>query len=166
MTSSAGPARPVIVCYDGSRAAVEALDFTVSIIPSAPVIVVAVWHEVTEEMASSGTAPPAGDPVEANRQAHRAARDAAREGKERAEAAGLEAEALVVESHGPAWRAIEAVAHERNAMLIACGTGRSGIKTVLPGEVSVALVQHASRPVLVVPTGKAAAERRHQAERD
>ena len=36
----------------------------------------------------------------------------------------------------------------------------------MPGEVAIALVQHASRPVLVVPTSKAAAERRKAAERD
>jgi nucleotide-binding universal stress UspA family protein len=159
-------ARPVIVCYDGSAASIEALQCAATVVPSAPVIIVTVWRELTEEMMSSGAAPPAGDPVEANVQAHRAARETAREGAERARAAGLTAEPLVVRTTGPIWRAIENVAVERDAMLIACGTARSGIKTVMPGDVAIALVQHASRPVLVVPTGKAAAERRRHAEGD
>jgi nucleotide-binding universal stress UspA family protein len=156
----------VIICYDGSIAAVEALEYTACVFRSLPVIVVCVWRAVTEELAASGTAPPAGDPAEADEQAHRAAKAAAREGAERAKTAGLQARALVVEADGPIWKAIETVAHELDALLIACGTGRSGINTVLPGDLANALVQHASRPVLVVPTRKAAAERRHQVEKD
>ena len=159
-------ARPVIVCYDGSRASIEALDYVAEVLASAPLLVVTVWRELTEEMLSSGAAPPAGDPVEVNVQSRRAAREAAQEGAERARAAGLKAEPLVVETTGPIWKAIERVAHERDAALIVCGTGRSGLKTVMPGEVAIALVQHASRPVLVVPTSRAAAERRKAAERN
>jgi nucleotide-binding universal stress UspA family protein len=159
-------ARPVIVCYDGSRASVEALDYTVAVLPSAPVIVVTVWREITEEMLASGAVPPAGDPVEVNVQTRRAAKEAADAGAKRARAAGLDAEPRVVKAVGSIWRAIEAVAHERDALLIVCGTARSGLKTVMPGDVAVALVLHASKPVLVVPTSKAAAERRKAAERD
>ena len=159
-------ARPVIVCYDGSRASSEALGYTAQVVPSAPMLVVTVWREIDEEMLSSGAAPPAGDPVEVNVQTRRAAQEAARTGAERARAAGLDAEPLVVKTGGAIWKAIEAVAHERNALLIVCGTGRSGLKTVMPGDVAIALVQHASKPVLVVPTSKAAAERRKALERD
>lgn len=159
------PSRPVILCYDGSTAAVEALEYVASVFPSLPVIVVSVWRAVTEELVTSGTAPPAGDPVEANEQAHRAAKAAAREVVERAQAAGMNARALVIEADGPIWKAIETVADERDALLIACGTGRSGIKTVLPGDLASALVQHASRALLVVPTRKAAAARRQQLEK-
>jgi nucleotide-binding universal stress UspA family protein len=158
--------RPVIVCYDGSRAAVEALGYAAALLGSAPVIIVTAWRELTEEMLASGAAPPAGDPTTVNDQAARAAREAAQEGTERAQAAGVKAEALVVKTGGPIWKAIEAAADTRDALLIVCGTARSGIKTVMPGDVAVALVQHASRPVLVVPTSKAAAERRRHAERD
>ena len=159
-------ARPILVCYDGSKASIEALDYVAALLPSVPVLVVTVWRELTEEMLSSGTAPPVGDPVDVNVQSRRAAREAAEDGAERARAAGLEAEPLVVEATGPIWKAIENVAHKRNAALIVCGTGRSGFKTVMPGEVAIALVQHASKPVLVVPTSKAATERRQAAERD
>jgi nucleotide-binding universal stress UspA family protein len=157
--------RPAVICYDGSRAAVEALEFTASVLPSAPAIVVAVWREITEERLATGAAPPAGDPVEANRVGHRAALEAAREGAKRANAAGLDAQPLVIKATGPIWRAIETVAHARDALLIACGTERSGLRTVMPGDLAVALVQHSSRPVLARPAGKAATERRKQLER-
>jgi nucleotide-binding universal stress UspA family protein len=159
-------ARPTIVCYDGSRASSEALDYVAELLPSAPVLVVTVWREIDEEMLSSGAAPPAGDPAEVNVQTRRAAHEAAHAGAERARAAGLIAEPLVVKTSGPIWKAVEAVAQERDALLIVCGTGRSGLKTVMPGDVAIALVQHASKPVLVVPTSKAAAERRKSFERD
>ena len=159
-------ARPAIVCYDGSKASVEALEYTAEVVPSAPVLVVTVWREIDEEMLSSGAAPPAGDPAEVNVQTRRAAHEAARGGAERARAAGLDAEPLVVKTSGPIWKAIEAVAQERDALLVVCGTGRSGLKTVMPGDVAISLVQHASKPVLVVPTSKAAAERQKALERD
>jgi nucleotide-binding universal stress UspA family protein len=161
------PARPVIVSYDGSSTAIEALDFTAAVLPGARVLIVSVWRRITEEaIASGGLAPPAGDPAEANAQALRAATQAARDGAARAKTAGLEGEPLVLETTTPVWKAIEEVAYAEDALLIVCGTKRSGIKTVLPGDLANALVQHASRAVLVVPSGKAAAERRKQVERD
>jgi nucleotide-binding universal stress UspA family protein len=168
MTSTGGEdqSRPVLICYDGSRAAVEALEYTASVLRSARALVVTVWRDILEEAATTGTRPPAGDLVEATRHGRRAATEAAREGAERAKKAGIDAEPLAVEAVGPMWRAIEAVAHNHDALLIACGTTRSGIKTVLPGDLAEALVQHASRPVLAVPTRKAAAERRQQLEKD
>jgi nucleotide-binding universal stress UspA family protein len=153
------------MCYDGSSAAVEALEYTASVLPFARAIVVTVWREIPEEAASAGTRPPAGDLVEATQHGRRAATQAAREGAERAKKAGIDAEPLVVEAVGPMWRAIEAVAHERDALLIVCATTRSGIKTVLPGDLAEELVQHASRAVLAVPWRKTAAERRRQLEK-
>jgi nucleotide-binding universal stress UspA family protein len=158
-------ARPVIVCYDGSTAAIEALDHAASVFSSAPALIVTVWRELTEEMLSSGAAPPAGDPVVVNLETKEAARETAMTGVQRARAAGLDAEPVVVRTTGYIWKAIERVAEERDALTIVCGTDRSGIKTVMPGDVAVALVLYAGKPVLVVPTHKAAAERRRHAER-
>lgn len=159
-------ARPVIVCYDGSTAAIEALDYAATVFPSASALVVTVWRELTEEMLASGAAPPAGDPVEVNAEMQEVARETADAGTKRARAAGLKAEPVVVRTAGYIWKAIELVAEQRDALMIVCGTGRSGIKTVMPGDVAVALVLYASRPVLVVPTRRAAAERHRHVERD
>jgi nucleotide-binding universal stress UspA family protein len=159
-------ARPVIVCFDGSSAASEALRYATSVLSSTPLLILTVWRELTEEMISSGAAPPPGDPTAVNNQAREAAHEAARAGVELARGAGLPAEQLVVRTTGAIWRAIEAVAEERDALMLVCGTARSGLKTVMPGDTAVALVQHASRPTLVVPTSKSASERRRHAERD
>src|SRR5690349_6961926 len=99
--------RPVIVCYDGSIASTEALEYTAEVVPSSLVLIVTVWREIDEEMLSSGAAPPAGDPVEVNVQTARAAQEAARSGAERARAARMNAEPLVIKTSGPTWRAIE-----------------------------------------------------------
>jgi len=93
------------------------------------------------------------------------AKETAAAGAKRARAAGLDAEPLVVRTTGYIWKAIEQVAEQRDALMIVCGTARSGIKTAMPGDVAVALVLYASKPVLVVPTSKAAAERRRHVER-
>ena len=159
-------ARPVIVCYDGSTAATEALDYAATACPSASALVVTVWRELTEEMLASGAAPPAGDPVQVNAEMQEMATETAAAGAKRARAAGLDAEPLVVRTTGYIWKAIEQVAEQRNALMIVCGTARSGIKTAMPGDVAVALVLYASKPVLVVPTSKAATERRRHVERD
>jgi nucleotide-binding universal stress UspA family protein len=66
---------------------------------------------------------------------------------------------MLVETTGPVWEAIEEAATEQDARLIVCGTDRSGLRTALPGSVAAALVDHASRPVLVRPSSEAAAER-------
>ena len=67
---------------------------------------------------------------------------------------------LVVMAYGRTWEAIEGVVESRDAELVACGTSRSGLKGELPGNLADSLVERCSRPVLVVPSPKAAAERR------
>jgi nucleotide-binding universal stress UspA family protein len=64
-----------------------------------------------------------------------------------------------VEADRPLWETVELIAAENDAKLIVCGTGRSGMKAALPGNLAGALVNHASRPLLVVPSARAAAQR-------
>jgi nucleotide-binding universal stress UspA family protein len=166
-TSDTRPAKPVIICYDGSPEATEAVDYVAALFPGGSAVIVSVWKPVIEEVvAPSALAPPVADPVEARQSTRRAAIEAARDGVRRAESAGLSAESIVIETTGPMWKAIEDVASTHDALLIACGTRRSGMKSALPGNLANALVQHASRPVLIVPSGKAAAERRREAQKE
>jgi nucleotide-binding universal stress UspA family protein len=159
-------AKPVIICYDGSKDGVEAVAFAAALLPGAPAIVVTVWKPIVEEMLTGpGATPPISDPVDANERARRAASDLAREGARRASEAGLEAEPLAIATTDAFWKEIEEAAHERDARLIVCGTSRSGVSYALPGSLASALVQHASRPVLVVPSAKTAVERRRDFER-
>jgi nucleotide-binding universal stress UspA family protein len=139
---------PIIICYDGSDEAIDAVAFAATVFPGAAAMVVTVWKLIVEEqLAGPGAAPPISDPVEANERARTAARSLAREGAQRASDAGLEAEPVAIE-------------------LVVCGTGRSGVMYALPGSLASSLVQHVSRPVLVVPSAEAAEKRRREFEKE
>jgi nucleotide-binding universal stress UspA family protein len=160
-------AAPIVICFDGSHEATETITFVAGLVPGAPVLVVTVWKPIIEEaLAGAGTAPPIADPAEANQRAARAAKQLASDGARRATEAGLQAQARAVKASDAVWKAIEETAREVSARLIACGTTRSGLMYALPGSVANALVQQAARPVLVVPSGKAQAERRRRFEKD
>ena len=158
-TREADAAQPVMLCYDGSEEAAEAITYAGRLLSGWAAVVVSAWKPIIEEELSAATKPPVGDPVEANERQRKAAVQFANQGVRLASSAGFEAEPLVVEADGPLWEAIEIVAEERNATLVVCGTRRSGVKAALPTNLSTALVTHASRPVLVVPSAKAATER-------
>ena len=152
---------PVVICYDGSAESADALAYAAALLPGARAVVLTVWKPIVEEALSPATTPPVADPVEANTSRQRAAAQVAADGARRASQAGLDAEPLAITATGPLWEAVELVAEERDARLIVCGTSRSGIKSTLPGNLAGALVDHAGHPVLVVPSAKAMAERRH-----
>jgi nucleotide-binding universal stress UspA family protein len=157
----------ILICYDGSPESVDAVGYAARLVPGARAVVVTVWKPIVEELlAGPPDAPPISDPAEANERQHRTAVDIARDGSRRASQAGLEPESLVLKATGPLWEAIEKAAGERDAQLIVCGTSRSGVKSALPGNLASALVHHSSHPVLVVPSAKAAAERRRTTEKD
>jgi nucleotide-binding universal stress UspA family protein len=156
--------RPVVVCYDGSDEADNALRYAAALLPGARAVIVAVAESIREQALTPAGRPPPSDLVEVREAPRLAAEDLAAEGERRARTAGLRPEAHPVVASGATWQAIEAVATEHDALLVVCGTRRSGIRTALPGSLARALVSHLSRPVLVVPSEKAAAERRHDAE--
>jgi nucleotide-binding universal stress UspA family protein len=151
---------PLILCYDGSAEAADAIAYAGKLMPGSPAVVVTVWKAIIEEALSTAMTPPVADPVEANTRGQESAEQIVAQGVQLAQDAGLQAEPLVVGADGPLWEAVELVAEDLGARLIACGTRRSGVKAALPpGNLASALVTHASRPVLVVPSAKAAAER-------
>lgn len=150
---------PVILCYDGSKEAADAISYAGNLLPGWPATVVTAWEPVIEEALSTGMTRPTADPSEVNQREQESAGQAAAHGARLASQAGLQAQPLVVEADGPLWMAIELAAEDSNARLIVCGTRRSGVKAALPGNLATALVNHASRPVLVVPSAKAATER-------
>ncbi len=150
---------PVLLCYDGSPEAAEAIAHAGALLRGRPAIVVSAWKEILEETLSTAMTPPVADLVDANKRERESAEQFATQGVRLAERAGFRAQRLVVKADGPLWEAIELVAEEHDAKLVVCGTGRSGIKAALPGNLASALVNHASRPLLVVPSARAAAQR-------
>jgi nucleotide-binding universal stress UspA family protein len=165
--TATGRDAPVIICYDGSPEAADAIAYAADLVPGARAIVITAWKPIIEELlAGPPETPPISDPVDANERQHRNAVGLARDGARRASAAGLAAEPLVVKAPNAVWEAVEEAAAEVHARLIVCGTSRSGMKSARPGTLASALVQHSSRPVLVVPSAKAAAERRKAFEKE
>jgi nucleotide-binding universal stress UspA family protein len=139
------------------------VNLAAELFPGARALIVTIWTAVAEEALSPAARPPAADFSEANESQELAARELAKQGARRASAAGLDAEPLAVQAPGPIWVAIEALAERRDASLIVCGTRRSGLRSALPGNLATALVNNASRPVLVVPSAKARGERLREA---
>jgi nucleotide-binding universal stress UspA family protein len=157
----------ILICFDGSPESAEAVGYAARLVPGARAVVVTVWKPIIEELlAGPPEAPPIADPEEANERQHRTAVGLARTGTRLGAEAGLEATPLVLKATGALWEAIEKAADEHDAELIVCGTSRSGVKSALPGNLASTLVHHSSRPVLVVPSAKAAAERRRTTEKE
>jgi nucleotide-binding universal stress UspA family protein len=154
----------LIICYDGSEEARDALNFAAELFPGARALIVTIWMPVAEEALSPAARPPAADLSETNESQERAARELAKEGARRASAGGLVAEPLALHATGPIWLAIDALAEGQDARLIVCGTRRSGLRSALPGNLATALVSNASRAVLVVPSAKARGERLREAQ--
>jgi nucleotide-binding universal stress UspA family protein len=156
------PSGPVVICYDGSKHAAEAIDAAAMVLRRATAVVVSVWTPVREALlaVSLGPAPAISDPADGDERQRRAAEELAAEGAQRATAAGLDARPLAVRGGARVWEAIEATAEKLGAPLIVCGTRRTGPVSALLDTVPGALVNHAARAVMVIPSAAAAAERR------
>jgi nucleotide-binding universal stress UspA family protein len=75
----------------------------------------------------------------------------AEEGVRLAREAGLEAEPLAIKAAGPVWKTIVETADAQEAAAIVMGSrGLTGVRSMLLGSVSSAVVHHADRPTLVV----------------
>jgi nucleotide-binding universal stress UspA family protein len=151
----------VIICYDGTRPATDALVTAAELLPGATAIVVTVWKPILEAIlaVTLGPAPPISDPADADERQRRAAVTISRDGARLASEAGLKAEPLPVKASGAVWETVEKIAREKDARLVVCGAGRTGVKSALLDTVPTALVHRGSRPALVVPSTQAASER-------
>ncbi len=86
----------------------------------------------------------------------------ATDGAERATAGGLRAQPRTASGHGGVAEAILLVAADLDADVVILGTrGLGAMKSFLLGSVSHAVIQHADRAVLVVPSS-VLADQRHR----
>jgi nucleotide-binding universal stress UspA family protein len=150
-TSPAGG--PLLVCYDGSDAAALAIEQAGLLFGGRQALVVTVWPQtVLGSLAWSGATAGMGSFVEVDRAAAEAARRVAREGVRLAQHAGLDAEPVAVEATGAVWETILELADRHDVATIVMGSrGLTGVRSMLLGSVSSAIVRRAGRPTLVVP---------------
>ena len=63
----------------------------------------------------------------------------------------MEAEPVAVKAAGPVWKTIVEIAERHDAATIVMGSrGLTGLRAMLLGSVSSAVVHHADRPTLIV----------------
>jgi nucleotide-binding universal stress UspA family protein len=154
----------ILLCYDGSEDAGAAVVRAAELMPDQPAIVLSVWEGLAELLARSGGAFGGGaagiDFEQIDAASERAGLARAQEGVERARRAGLTAEPRVRRRGATIWETIVEEAEAADVSAIVMGTrGFTGLKSVLLGSVSHAVLQHADRPVVVVPSPEIAAKR-------
>ena len=145
--------RPMLICYDGSEDAKHAIERAATLVGRGrQAVVVTVWQLIadTGSMVWSDVANMS-DFVELDRAASAGGNRLADEGARIARAAGIEAEPIAVKATGPVWRTIVEVADDNDAAVIVIGSrGHTGIRSLLLGSVSNAVVHHAHQPTLVI----------------
>ena len=161
----------ILICYDGSTDSQAAIDVVAALMPASETTVLTIWETLLETMTRNGSLG-AGlgmvgneDDAGADAAIRRAARQTAAQGAERASAAGLDAQPRVATRNGDMVVAILTTATELDAELIVLGTrGLGGLKSLVMGSVSRALLHHSDKPVLVVPSDRLIQERQRWAE--
>jgi nucleotide-binding universal stress UspA family protein len=152
------PDGPVVIAFDGSPAARQAVTDAAALLGRRRTLVVTVWEA---GLAYAAAAPPPdvsmapiADPslaVEVDRELRARAERLAGEGAEMARSLGLDAEPLAVPDAGDAARTIVDVARDHRAAAIVVGSrGLSGLRARLEGSTSKGVLKDAQCPVLVV----------------
>jgi nucleotide-binding universal stress UspA family protein len=143
---------PLLVCYDGSEDARHAIQRAGELFANRRALVVTVWQP-TVAPGSLGFSEGAGmvDFVQLDRAAAEDGARVAEEGVRIAQEAGLRAEPIAVEAAGPVWKTILEIADREVAATIVMGSrGLTGLRAMLLGSVSSAVVHHADRPTLII----------------
>ena len=152
----------ILIAYDGSPDAKEAIKRAGELMRGRPAAVVTVWEQFEDMVTRVGAAMPIGavDYADADRSYEGQARRRAEEGAKLARDAGLKAQARICLRSGSIAETILGEAGDLGAEAIVLGTrGLTGLKSLLLGSVSHAVLQHTDRPVIVVPSPEVAAAR-------
>lgn len=146
---------PVLIAYDGSRSANDAVDAAARLFAGTPAVVVTVWYSARRAAGAARIALTQDIIDEAVRnldaEAEAEAAEVAREGGERARAAGLVASTRTMRADPSVWSSIVDAAEEEDAAAVVVGSrGLSTVRSALLGSVSNGVVHQCQRPVLVV----------------
>lgn len=159
MSTAGADGSTVVIAYDGSPAARQAVAAAATILGECRVLVVTVWEEGLAYAGSptpleGTTMPPMVDPgvaLDVDRAVHGHADRISNEGAALARSLGLDAQPLAIPDEGNVATTILSVASEREATAIVVGSrGLGGIRARLEGSTSKSLLRHAPCPVVVV----------------
>jgi nucleotide-binding universal stress UspA family protein len=147
-TGDAGQAGPILIAYDGSDLAGNAItEAGRQLRPGQDAIVVTIW-----EPFNVGFLPASGlgfDAAAAD-EVRSAAQETAAHGASLAEAAGFRAKSMTAEA-APTSKGVIDAAEQLDASLIVLGShGRSGVTSLVVGSVAGAVAAHSRRSVLIV----------------
>jgi nucleotide-binding universal stress UspA family protein len=144
---------PLLICYDGSEDAKDAIRSAGRLLAKRHALVLTVW----EPAASPGGFAWLGDGTsivnfaEVDRAAAEHGGRVASEGVRIALEEGLGAEPITIKGTGAVWKTILDTADNEDAAAIVMGCrGLTGVRSLLLGSVSSAVIHHAERPTLVV----------------
>jgi nucleotide-binding universal stress UspA family protein len=154
----------ILIGYDGSADSQAAIDRAGELMPGQAATVLSIWEPFVAVISYAGAGmdvwPDDIDPQRMDELAERAARDHAEEGVERARDAGLNPQPRTRARGATTAETILSEADDVGAEAIVLGTrGLTGLKSLLLGSVSHAVLQHADRAVIVVPSPEVAAKR-------
>jgi nucleotide-binding universal stress UspA family protein len=145
----------VLFAYDGSEFAAQAVREASALLTPGPALVLTVWQGI-ESIAFGPVGMNASMVEKTDSDIADGARRTAEEGAQICRDAGFEVEVIVEMERMAVWSTIKDVAANYDVSLIVLGShGRTGIDYVLKGSVATAVSQHAKRPVMIVPSGKA-----------
>lgn len=154
----------ILIAYDGSTDARAAIEHAASLMPEQSATVLTVWDPYIQILSSYPT--PFGVPMtvddsaDADAAARTAAEERASEGAALARSRGIVAHPATASRGDSVASTVLAEADRVNAgaIVVGCrGLGRVG--SLLLGSVSHSVIQHADRPVVIVPSPKVALRR-------
>jgi nucleotide-binding universal stress UspA family protein len=149
--------RPLLICFDGSDEAAEAIRRVGALMPGREALVLSVAIPAKDELPLDPVSDLVGHYSGLYREWDEAvlelARQQSRRGCQLATDAQLHAEPVT--AVGKAAATILRIAEEHDVALIVLGAGRHTALGGLLGSVATRVVHHAKRPVLVVPAGQA-----------
>ena len=146
----------ILIAYDGSEGAKVAIAGAGKLLAGASATVLSVWEPFSDVVARTSAglslSPGVAETEELDNAYEQQAQKLAGEGVELASQAGLKAEGRTRTRRGTIAEAILTEAAELDVDAIVMGTrGLTGIKSIVLGSVSQAVLHHSKRPVIIVP---------------